>query len=112
MCGSSRTVSNMLPRCRAVLRRRQIGCAPQLERARLTMRDQNRLLGRLVFGACAASLGVAGCSSHSERSAEVGSTRSAITEMPVIAPRIETAVLHGYDDAPRAVDSDDPAIWV
>lgn len=34
------------------------------------------------------------------------------TEPARIVPRVETVVLHQYDEAPRTPDADDPAIWV
>jgi 3-phytase len=37
---------------------------------------------------------------------------SALSSVPQVPSTLDTPPLHGYDDAPRAVDSDDPAIWV
>ncbi|WP_437731524.1 phytase [Sorangium sp. So ce1335] len=50
-----------------------------------------------------------GCSQHLN---EHVSAQSRATSAPVIEARFETAALHGYDDAPRTPDADDPAIWV
>jgi len=43
---------------------------------------------------------------------DVASTASSLEALPVLSPNVLTPPLHGYDDAPRAPDSDDPAIWV
>lgn len=64
----------------------------------------------LVFYALALSLSP-GCSQH-HRDEEVNAQKQAISGVPVIAARVETTVLHAYDDAPRTPDADDPAIWV
>jgi len=53
---------------------------------------------------------LAGCSATS---GEVTSTQAEAAEaLPTITASVLTPVLHGYDDAPRAPDSDDTAIWV
>jgi 3-phytase len=42
----------------------------------------------------------------------VGVEGHAAAALPVLTASVFTAPLHSYDDAPRTVDSDDPAIWV
>ncbi|WP_437721904.1 phytase [Sorangium sp. So ce861] len=51
-----------------------------------------------------------GCSRH--LSEQVNAQSDATSGSPVIEARVETAALHGYDEAPRTPDADDPAIWV
>ncbi|WP_437739516.1 phytase [Sorangium sp. So ce1504] len=51
-----------------------------------------------------------GCSQHLNE--QVNALSQATSGSPVIEARVETAALHAYDDAPRAPDADDPAIWV
>ncbi|WP_437501423.1 phytase [Sorangium sp. So ce1099] len=63
----------------------------------------------VVLPASALSLTL-GCSQHLDE--EVNALRQRTSGLPVIDARVETAALHGYDDAPRTPDADDPAIWV
>ncbi len=64
-------------------------------------------LSTLAFGLLGA------CSAHEPAgSNDVTSTVSSLEALPVLTPNVVTPPLHGYDDAPRAPDSDDPAIWV
>ena len=61
----------------------------------------------------AAPLGMVVSSCAADQStADVAQLRSSLDELPVVSSQVDTPPLHGYDDAPRAVDSDDPAIWV
>lgn len=47
-----------------------------------------------------------------ETAAVAQSQESLELALPALAARVETGVLHQYDDAPRTPDADDPAIWV
>ena len=67
-----------------------------------------------VFGAI---IGVPACGASEQGTTsdnDVGEAASAViaAELPVVAPRFLTPPIYGYDDAPRAPDSDDPAIWI
>ncbi|AUX47746.1 uncharacterized protein SOCE26_092700 [Sorangium cellulosum] len=63
----------------------------------------------VVLPASALSLTL-GCSQHLDE--QVGAQDHATSAPPVIEAHVETAALHGYDEAPRTPDADDPAIWV
>jgi 3-phytase len=42
----------------------------------------------------------------------MGDAQAALAELPEVAVTRRTEALHGYDEAPRSPDADDPAIWV
>jgi len=63
-----------------------------------------------LVGACVLGLAVVGCSAGGPE----GTSSLALPDeaLPTVTASVLTPVLHGYDDAPRAPDSDDTAIWV
>lgn len=69
-----------------------------------------RHFGRLML---LGAIATASCGPASEDADEgLASATSPLTTLPTFAASVKTEPLHGYDDAPRAADSDDPAIWV
>jgi 3-phytase len=65
-----------------------------------------------VRGFWIVSFGVVGCGAAEDADPGEGTARASFGAVPVLAAQAETTPLHGYDEAPRTPDADDPAIWV
>ncbi len=57
-------------------------------------------------------IGLVACSAPDDAELAEGTAPSSLEPVPVLAAEVETRPLHGYDEAPRTPDADDPAIWV
>jgi 3-phytase len=66
----------------------------------------------LVFSSLGALGFCVGCSASGSEATDSARAQLTQAELPVLAARVVTEVLHQYDEAPRTPDADDPAIWV